>query len=134
MAVRRLVGLFYEELWNAANVGIADEILHPDVSFRGSVGLGARGRQQVCDYVAMVTSALAGYRCSVVELIVEDDRAAAKMRFTGVHAGEFLGYAPTGRPVEWMGAAFFAADGDLLRDIWVLGDLVNLHAQLGAHS
>ena len=63
-----------------------------------------------------------------------DGSRYAKMRFTGVHAGEFLGYAPTGRPVEWTGAAFFAADGELLRDIWVLGDLVTLHEQLHAHS
>jgi hypothetical protein len=30
-----------------------------------------------------------------------------------------------------MGAAFFVAEEGMLRDIWVLGDLVNLRAQLG---
>ena len=35
---------------------------------------------------------------------------------------------------EWVGAAFFTADAGRLRDIWVLGDLVNLRAQLGEPS
>lgn len=130
MDVRGLVRLFYEKLWNEIDVGMADEILHPDLTFRGSVGVGAAGREEVCDYVRMVTTALSGYRCDVEVLIAEGSSAAAKVRFSGLHAGDFLGYPPTGRRVEWMGAAFFVEEDDMLRDIWVLGDLVNLRAQL----
>lgn len=78
----------------------------------------------------MVTTALADYRCDVEELVAEGPSAAAKVRFSGIHSGDFLGYPPTGRRVEWMGAAFFVEVGDMLRDIWVLGDLANLRAQL----
>ena len=134
MKVRELVDRFYDELWNKVRLESAAEILHPSVSFRGSVGLGARGPQQVCDYVTMVTQALSGYRCDVVDLVVDGERAAAKVRFSGVHDGIFLGFPPTGRDVEWVGAAFFSADQGLLRDIWVLGDLVSLREQLGAES
>jgi predicted ester cyclase len=130
--VRDLVGRFYDELWNQVRLEVAPEILHPEVSFRGSVGVGASGPSQVCEYVTMITTALAGYRCDVVELVAEDVRVAAKVRFSGVHEGIFLGFAPTGRRVEWTGAAFFAADRGLLRDIWVLGDLDALRGQLAA--
>jgi len=130
MAVRELVELFYERYWNEVDLALADEILHPDVTFRGSVGVGATGRRDVCDYVLMVTTALSGYRCDVESLVAEGDRAAAKVRFSGLHTGEFLGHPPTGRRVEWIGAAFFTADEDELRDIWVLGDLESLRAQL----
>lgn len=129
--VRELVSIFYEKFWNEISLGIAEEILHPEVTFRGSVGLGATGRREVCDYVLMVTSALSDYRCDIVELTAEEMRASAKVRFSGVHMGEFLGFPPTGRRVEWMGAAFFAADEGMLRDIWVLGDLDSLRSQLG---
>ena len=134
VAVRELVSLFYEKFWNEINLGMADEILHPDVSFRGSVGVGATGRQEVCDYVVMVTTALSGYRCDVESLIADGDRAAAKVRFAGFHTGDFLGHPPTGRRVEWIGAAFFTAEENRLRDIWVLGDLETLTAQLRVHS
>lgn len=130
MVVRELVRLFYEKLWNEVQLGIADDILHPDVTFRGSVGVGASGRQEVCDYVLMITTALSGYRCDVEPLISDGDCAAAKVRFSGRHTGELLGYPPTGRRVEWMGAAFFVEQENRLRDIWVLGDLANLRAQL----
>lgn len=130
MGIRELVNVFYDRLWNDIDLGAADEILHPEVTFRGSVGVGARGRREVCDYVRMVTAALSGYRCEIQSLIVEGDHAAAKVRFSGTHRGEFLGHEPPGRHVEWIGAAFFTADGHQLCDIWVLGDLVSLHAQL----
>ena len=134
MLVRDLVRVFYEKFWNEIDLGIADEILHPDVTFRGSVGVGARGRREVCDYVLMVTTALSDYRCDVESLITDGDNAAAKVRFSGIHSGDFLGQPPTGRRVEWIGAAFFTADENKLRDIWVLGDLESLRSQLRSGS
>ncbi|MBU3717532.1 MAG: ester cyclase [Actinobacteria bacterium] len=134
MLVRDLVRVFYEKFWNEVDLEKADEILHPDVTFRGSVGLGARGRREVCDYVPMVTTALSGYRCDVESLIADGDSAAAKVRFSGIHTGDFLGHPPTGRRVEWIGAAFFTADESKLRDIWVLGDLESLRSQLRSGS
>lgn len=130
MSVRDLVGIFYQRLWNERDLAIAPAILHPDISFRGSVGSAVQGREAVCSYVDMVTTALSGYRCDVQTLVVEGERAAAKVLFSGLHIGEFLGYAPTGARVEWIGSAFFTAEGGLLTDIWVLGDVVSLRAQL----
>lgn len=134
MAIRDLVQLFYGKFWNEVDLAIADEILHPDITFRGSVGVGARGRREVCDYVLMVTRALSDYRCDVESLIAERDSAAAKVRFSGIHTGDFLGQPPTGSRVEWIGAAFFTADENKLRDIWVLGDLESLRSQLRSGS
>ena len=134
MEIRDLVDLFYERFWNQIDLPIADEILHPEVTFRGSVGVGARGRNEVCDYVRMVTTALSEYRCDLESLIAEGDSAAAKVRFSGIQVGDFLGHPPTGRRIEWVGAAFFTADDNKLRDIWVLGDLDSLRAQLGTKS
>ncbi len=56
------------------------------------------------------------------------------MRFSGVHVGPFLGYQPSGRRIEWQGAAFFTARDDLLDPIWVLGDLDALRWQLNANT
>lgn len=130
MTVDELVRVFYGRFWNRIELSVTDEILHPDVVFRGSVGVGANGREAVCDYVRMVTTALSDYRCDVETLVVDGSRAAARVRFSGVHRGDFLGHAPTGRRVEWIGAAFFVEEDGALRDIWVLGDLTSLRAQL----
>ena len=128
--MRRLVQRFYDELWNQVDLDCASEILHPDVDFRGSVGLHANGRDAVCEYVSMVTTSLANYRCDIGTLIVDQNDAAARLRFSGLHVGPFLGYQPTGRQIEWQGAAFFTAQDGLLATIWVLGDLETLRSQL----
>jgi len=130
MSVRDLVGVFYQRLWNERDLAVAPTILHPDIRFRGSVGSAVQGRSAVCSYVEMVTTALSAYRCDVQTLVVEGERAAAKVLFAGQHVGEFLGYAPTGAQVEWIGSAFFTAESGALIDVWVLGDIVSLRAQL----
>lgn len=132
--MRDLVERFYADLWNKVDLDCADEILHHDVDFRGSVGLHACGRDAVCSYVSMVTMALADYRCEIQTLIVQDEQAAAHMWFSGVHIGPFLGYQPSGHRVEWQGAAFFTARDGLLDTIWVLGDLDTLRGQLDANT
>ena len=132
--MRHLVERFYNELWNKVDLDCVDEILHRDVDFRGSVGLHAHGRDAVCDYVSMVTNSLADYRCDIQTLIVDQDQAAARMRFSGVHVGPFLGYPPSGCRVEWQGAAFFTARDGLLDTIWVIGDLDTLRGQLDSND
>jgi len=131
--MRHLVERFYVDLWNRVDLDCANEILHRDVDFRGSVGLHAHGRDAVCEYVSMVTTALADYHCEIQTLVVEQEQAAARMRFSGVHVGPFLGYPPSGRRVEWHGAAFFTSREHLLDTIWVLGDVATLRSQLDAN-
>jgi predicted ester cyclase len=46
------------------------------------------------------------------------------------HRGEVLGIAPTGLEVEYAGAAVFAFRGGKIAEVWVLGDLHGLMAQL----
>jgi len=121
--MRRLVERFYHELWNQVDLDCAHEILCPDVDFRGSVGIHAHGRDAVCEYVSMVTTSLADYRCEIKTLIVDQNEAAARLRFSGMHVGPFLGYQATRRQIELQGAAFFTAQDGLLATIWVLGDL-----------
>lgn len=101
------------------------------MTFRGSLGSVRTGREQFADYVRTVTGALGDYRCAIESLLVDGDRAAVRLTFSGVHRGTFLGTAPTGRRVAWAGAAFFAFADGLVADLWVLGDLHDLYRQLG---
>lgn len=121
---------FYDELWNKRDLNVADEILDAAVTFRGSVGSAHVGRDAVCEYVTTVTTALSGYHGDLQVLVADGNSAAARLTFSGTHVGEFLGRPPTGKVVRWAGAAFFQSNGEALVDIWVLGDLVSLYAQL----
>jgi steroid delta-isomerase-like uncharacterized protein len=126
----RQVRRFYDEIWNRPDVSVVPEVLAPDFTFRGSLGSTRVGHAEFIDYVRYVTDALADYRCDIETLVTEEDRAAARMTFSGVHRATFLGVRATGRRVSWAGAAFFTFTGELVSDLWVLGDLHGLHAQL----
>jgi predicted ester cyclase len=130
---------FYDELWNGPDLSLVGALLHPDVTFRGSLGDTLVGHQAFAGYVRSVTDALGDYRCEIVDLVASPDigadtgdgrKVAARMLFSGTHRGVFLGVPPTGARVSWAGAAFFTFSGPVVRDLWVLGDLASLRSQL----
>lgn len=49
----------------------------------------------------------------------------------GTHLGEFMGWPPTGETVGWNIMDFWRRDGDLLRENWVLIDLIDAALQSG---
>ena len=63
-----------------------------------------------------------------------DDRAFARMRFSGRHTAPFRGFAPTGREVSWAGAALFRFADEVIAEIWVLGDLAGLDTLLAEQA
>jgi predicted ester cyclase len=128
----RQVRRFYEDIWNGRQLGLVPSVLHPDVTFRGSLGPTRTGHQGFIDYVIEVHQALAGYRCAIDDLVEAGHQVAVRATFSGRHRGVLLGHAPTMRMVAWAGAAFFRFDGDLAVDIWVLGDVDGLRSQLAA--
>jgi steroid delta-isomerase-like uncharacterized protein len=125
------VRLFYDEMWNKADKSRIPEVFHRDFSFRGSLGPVLVGHDQFAGYVDDVVRALPDFTCDILEMTEEDDRVVARMRFHGTHRGPMFGHAATGRRVDWSGSAYFRFDGDRVRDLWVLGDIHGLLAQLG---
>ena len=108
--------------------------LAEDFTFRGSLGAELRGRGAFIDYVQSVRGPLADYRCEILDCVSEGNQAFARMRFSGVHRGMFRGYAATGKPVHWVGAALFRFEDEAIAELWVLGDLVGLDAVLKENS
>jgi len=130
MTPRQAVEAFYDRIWNRGDKAAIPELIHPDFTFRGSLGPTMTGHAAFSAYVDGVTEALADYRCTILDLVSEGERAFARMRFEGIHRAPFLGFAPTGRRVEWAGAALFTLKSDKIADVWVLGDLYGLRQQL----
>ena len=125
-----IVRLFYDEMWNKADKARIPEIFHPDFTFRGSLGPVLVGHDQFAGYVDSVIGALSDYVCDILETTEQDERLVAKMLFHGNHRAVMLGFAPTGRRVEWHGSAHFTFRAGLVADLWVLGDVHGLIAML----
>jgi predicted ester cyclase len=132
MSVPLLVQRFYDEIWNAGNLAVVADLLAPGFRFRGSLGVEVAGHAPFIQYVHDIREALADYRCDVLACVAEGDQAFAQMRFSGRHVRTFRGRAPTRRQVDWLGAALFRFEADTIAELWVLGDLARLDAQLSA--
>src|SRR5918992_1466592 len=90
-----LVRCFYEHIWNRGEKARISELLHENFTFRGSLGQKKRGHDGFAEYVDFVRNALAEYRCEIEEIVCEDNKAFAKVLFSGVHRKAFFGYSPT---------------------------------------
>ena len=83
-------------------------------------------------YMRSIRTALANFECIIDDLIEGDKRVAARMRFRGIHSGQFFGVPATGQEIIWTGAAFFTMDRSRITELWVLGDIDAAKQQLGA--
>jgi len=129
-----IVKRFYSEVRDAGNLALIPEICDPKMTFRGSLGETQRGPAGFAEYVIRVRGSLGGYRCIIEEAVVEDDRVFARMLFSGTHRTSFMGYAATHKVVRWAGAALFTVHANRIVDLWVLGDVHGLIAQLAANA
>jgi predicted ester cyclase len=127
---KELVRVFYKDMWDHADIALVPKIFHADFTFRGSLGPKLVGHEQFIGYVKFVSAALASYTSDILEIAEEGDKVFAKLRFHGYHRQELFGIAPTGRHVWWHGMPIFTFEGDLVRDLWVLGDIHGLVEQL----
>lgn len=124
--IRPVVESFYADIWDRHDKSKIPCLLCDSFTFRGSLGQARVGHDDFWSYVDFIHAALANYRCDILDLVVEGSKAFARMRFSGIHRGEFFGYQPTGKPVEWLGSALFSFNGDKVADLWVLGDVHGL--------
>jgi steroid delta-isomerase-like uncharacterized protein len=128
---KTLIRRYYDDLWNKWDLAVADEIIAPDISFRGSLAVTANGLKEFKDYVGVVRAAFPDFYNSIDELIAEGGTVVARLTYTGTHRGKLFGIAPTGNRVTYSGIAVFKIKDGKIRDGWVLGDTQSLFRQLG---
>ena len=131
---KKLVNIFYEEIWNENNLKMVPEVLDKDLTFRGSIGEIKNGHAGFIEYHALITNALKNYKCKTLLLIEEENKISAKMEFSGLHTNTFLGCKPTNKNIIWVGVAIFSFNKSKISDIWVLSDLTNLLGQLSGEE
>lgn len=127
---KRLIRRYYEEFWNGWRFDLAEELIAPEVSFRGSLGRVVAGRAGLVGYAQHVQSAFPDFYNSIEEMIAEGDRVVARLLYTGTHRGEIFGLAPTGRRIRYSGVGIFRLPDGRIAEAWVLGDLAGLLLQL----
>ncbi len=92
-------------------------LLHENFTFRGSLGEEKQGHTGLTEYMNTIHKSLSHYRCIIEELVSEKNKVFAKMFFTGIHQGRFMGYAPTQQQLIWNGCALFTFNNKRIADL-----------------
>ena len=127
---KALVRRYYSEVWNKWSLPALEELISPDITFRGSIGAAVSGIAEFQQYVNRIRAAFPDFHNHIEELIAEGEKVAARLTYTGTHRGELLGFPATGNKITYSGIAIFEfAESKIVRG-YVLGDTENLKRQL----
>jgi predicted ester cyclase len=82
--------------------------------------------------LAMLHKGFPDYNFTIEDMIAEGDKVCARVTFTGTHAGEYLGFAPTGKKVSYKSVTItHVVDGKIVEG-WTVNDLLDSFKQIGA--
>ena len=130
-ANRHFIERYYNELWNQWRFDLAAQYLSDSVTFHGSVGVSVKGVDGFRSYMRLIQAAFPDFHNTVEEMIAEGSRVAARLTYRGTHRGEIFGVKPTGKKIQYDGLAMFRIDDGRIVEGYVLGNVLDLLAQLG---
>ena len=120
----------YVELWNTANLALADAIVAPAFVDHTHPGR-TSGPGSVKDEVRTFRAAFPDAHVVVEQMIGEADTVAFRFTIRGTHRGTFGGFPPTGKPVVLTGIDFVRIANGKLVELWSIQDTLSWGQQLG---
>ena len=128
---RAVVERFYDALNNRRSA-VLREIVHPDFVSHGGITGDFVGVDALLASMDTIYRALPDWNMSPTYLLAESDRVASRSTISGVHQGEFMGAAPSGKQVSWTELIIYRLDDDgKIVERWEDFDGVGMLQQLG---
>jgi steroid delta-isomerase-like uncharacterized protein len=126
-----LVRRLFEEVWNQGNLAAIDELFAPSYIRYDPAAPEAKGLAGFKQLVVMLRTAFPDLHFTLEEIIAEDDKVMTRALLRGTHRGEYLGIAPTGKPVAVMGMVVLRVTQGKFQEGWLMMDNLGLLQQLG---
>ena len=135
-ANKATVHRLYHEFWNAEQLEVADELLHPDYVFDEGYGAGAPSVEAIKEANIFWHRVLPNIHFTIEDMIAEGDTVVARWTARGAHQGDWemeLGTVPaSGQATTTPGtSSYYLRDGKIIRDENHI-DFVSLLKQIGA--
>jgi len=128
---KALVRRLFEEVWNQGNLAAIDELFAPSYIRYDPAAPEAKGLAGFKQLVVMLRTAFPDLHFTLEEVIAEDDKVMTRALLRGTHRGEYLGIAPTGKPVAVMGMVVLRIAQGKFQEGWLMMDNLGLLQQLG---
>jgi predicted ester cyclase len=130
---KALARRWFEDLFNAGNLEVADEIIAPDHVNHDptlpDIPPGPEGQKQV---VNLYRSAFTNAHISIEEQLAEGDSVVTRGTGSGTHQGELMGVAPTGKQVRITGIIINRLSDGKIAESWTNYDALGVMRQIGA--
>ncbi|MBU2664982.1 ester cyclase [Actinoplanes bogorensis] len=122
---------FADEIINARDLGRAlDDLVAEDFVEQNPMPGQGPGRAGLADALAGMFGAFPDLHWTLLDTIAEDDRVMTLSTWSGTHRGEFLGIAPTCRPVTVEAWTLDRYRDGRLTESRIIMDIAGLMAQL----
>jgi steroid delta-isomerase-like uncharacterized protein len=130
---KALARRWVEDLFNAGNLEVADEIIaqdhvHHDPTLP-DIPPGPEGQKQV---VNLYRGAFTNAHISIEDQVAEGDRVVTRWTSSGTHQGELMGLAPTGNHVRITGITINRVSDGKIVESWTNYDALGMMQQIGA--
>jgi steroid delta-isomerase-like uncharacterized protein len=80
---------------------------------------------------AMLFTAFPDLTFTIEDIIAEGNKVAFRITLKGTHLGDFIGYEPTGKKIEYTNSNWFKVANGKLTEYWGTSDRLLLFQQLG---
>jgi steroid delta-isomerase-like uncharacterized protein len=121
------------DLINAGDIDGFGELLADGMVEHEDLPGFARDREGVMAFFRMMVAAFPDMRMTPDDVLVDGDKAVARVTATGTHKGEFMGMPPTGRTFDVQVIDIMRWDGDgRVAEHWGVFDAMLMMQQLGA--
>jgi predicted ester cyclase len=125
-ANKAVVQRIYEEAFNQKNIGFIAEVMDlPNLAIH-ELDYGADGLDH-----ALFLAAFPDLQATVDLWMAEDDMVMTLVTFSGTHQGEFLGVAPTGKPMTISLVDIFRFEDGKVVELWHYVPVADILEQIG---
>lgn len=124
----------YIEAINVDDFTKLGELLAPDFVDTSSLGAMPPGLEGVEQAHRMLREGFPDVEFTIDEIIAEGDKVALLATGRGTHNGNFIGIAPTGIQVSWLGLRCFRITNGSIAEGWSQFDQLGILQQLGVVS
>lgn len=126
-----IVRRFLDEVVNAGNAALIDELMTPDYEFHG----GSLGDYQGLDaYKAFLAAngngAFMNMHLEVIRIFARGDEVFVRFTNSGTHAGAFMGMPASGKHALWNGTVLFRLENGKIAEATYIEDILHLLLQL----
>lgn len=129
---RALVHRLFDEVINQWIFDHLDQLFAPTFQVDTDQDQPLRGAEAARQFFLWLQSVFPDLHYTIDDVVVDGEKAVARVHARGTHRGEYMSHAPTGLPVEWAAMVMLRVVDGKIAEWWVAENQLLILQQIGA--